>query len=258
MRRASSLRRAVLSLLGRVDPDRAALDAFRGVRKSRLARRITRTDPRLRETYLRTHPVRKLHLGCGWNPLDGWLNTDLVPASLDVLRLDATRPFPFGDASFDYAYSEHFIEHIPYPEGQRMLAECFRVLKPGGVLRTSTPDLAFLISLYNGRTSALIEEYVQFCAEHATPWAPNHSVAFHINNFVRDWGHQFIYDEATLRLALETAGFVDITTCPIQQSPHAPLRGLEHERRMPPGFVALESMIVEAMKPIPDRDQILG
>ena len=72
--------------------------------------------------YLASHEVRKLQVGAGQFPTPGWLNTDLDPtvsrrASPDgprVVFLDATRRFPFADHTFDYAFSEHVIEHVPY------------------------------------------------------------------------------------------------------------------------------------------------
>ena len=39
------------------------------------------------------------------------------------------------------------IEHLKYSDGQNMLKESFRVLKPKGKIRISTPDLQFLIDL---------------------------------------------------------------------------------------------------------------
>ena len=39
------------------------------------------------------------------------------------------------------------------------------------------------------------------------PWASRPSSMFVINNFVRDWGHRFIFDEPTLREAFDLAGF---------------------------------------------------
>lgn len=49
---------------------------------------------------------------------------------------------PFPDASFDRVFLLDVLEHASDPA--RLLAECHRVLRPGGVLTLSTPDrLAF-------------------------------------------------------------------------------------------------------------------
>src|SRR3954451_18626949 len=98
-------------------------------------KKLGQTDKGIVDRYLARHKVRKLQIGCGDNLHDGWLNADLFPRSASVIHLDATALFPFGDESFDYVFSEHMIEHVPYEQGLRMLSECHRVLKRGGKIR---------------------------------------------------------------------------------------------------------------------------
>lgn len=112
------------------------------------ATRFGKAGRELVEPYLREHVVRKLHLGWGSHTLTGWLNADLHRCSADVLYLDASRRFPLAEDQFDCVFSEHMIEHLSYPQGETMLAECFRVLRANGRIRVSTPDLSFLIDLY--------------------------------------------------------------------------------------------------------------
>lgn len=58
---------------------------------------------------------------------------------LDIRRADLdSEPFPFPDASFDCVFSKSVVEHLARPE--RALAECVRVLKPGGVAVVMTPS----------------------------------------------------------------------------------------------------------------------
>lgn len=47
---------------------------------------------------------------------------------------------PFTDATFTFVFSEHFFEHLFMDEAFELFRECFRVLPPGGVLRTAVPD----------------------------------------------------------------------------------------------------------------------
>ena len=149
------------------------------------------------EQYLANHLVAKLQLGCGGNMLEGWLNTDgqtdgwFHPESVKV---DATKLFPLPDAAFDYVYSEHMIEHITWWESQQMLAECYRVMKPGARIRISCPNIQFLFDLYQNPTE-LMKAYIE---ETSPQWAPFPSAIFTINNFMRDWGHKFIYDKESL------------------------------------------------------------
>src|SRR5215831_15321510 len=109
------------------------------IRAHRLRRIILRSDERLCRKYLGKTAKPKLHIGGGWRLLDGWLNTDidLIP---NVMRMDATEPFPFGENTFQYVYTEHMIEHIPYEKGACMLQECHRVMRSGGVIRVVTPN----------------------------------------------------------------------------------------------------------------------
>ena len=202
---------------------------------------------------------KKLQLGCGRNWLEGWLNSDYFPRTSDILQLDVTVSLPFENDTFDYIFSEHVIEHISYPEGAYMLEECFRVLKPGGVLRVGTPDLAFLINLYREDEAAsqsrtqLEQEFLEyFLANEIKDRETNAPVDFDtylINKFVRAWGHEFIYDEKSLRHMMETLGFADITRCEVMESKHQALCGLENIDRKPPGHIALETIVMESTKP---------
>jgi hypothetical protein len=81
-----------------------------------------------------------------------------------------------------------------------------------------------------------------------TPGAPDDNEAFVINNFVRNWGHRFIYDEKTLRGAMVSAGFKAITKCDIYESMDAALRNLENEEHVPPNFLRLETLTREGRK----------
>jgi SAM-dependent methyltransferase len=219
-------------------------------RFARSARRgFGRLDRRLIGSYLADAAPRKLHLGCGLQPLPGWLNTDLEPPQRTVVALDVARPFPFADATFDHVYSQHLIEHLPYAAGQRKLAECLRVLRPGGRLRIATPDLRFLLALAGEQPSELELAYVRRATEIYFPGAGEPSPVFAINNFFRNWGHRFLYDEALLRRCLAGVGFVDVERRELGESGDPELRGLENEARLPPGFLRLETLVLEAGRP---------
>lgn len=58
-----------------------------------------------------------------------------------ILTHDSRRGIPADDDAFDAIYSCHVIEHLDLAEAASYLSELFRVLKPGGVCRISTPDL---------------------------------------------------------------------------------------------------------------------
>lgn len=151
------------------------------------------------------HPL-KLHLGCGEKPKPGWINLDLG-ASADI-KLDLRRPLPFDEHSCEAIYSEHFLEHVEYPHAtQRLLSECRRVLRPGGVFSVGVPDTEWPMSEYLGVTS---DGYFSIAKER---WHPDwcRTRMEHLNFHFRQAGeHKFAYDLETLLATLRTAGFVEV------------------------------------------------
>ena len=88
---------------------------------------------------------RCLHLGCEDHRLGGWINVDIVRSGAVDVQADLSRPLPFPDGSMDFIHSEDLLEHLEPKAGRHLLAECFRVLRPGGVMRLLTPDLERLV-----------------------------------------------------------------------------------------------------------------
>ena len=159
--------------------------------------------------YLRAHKVYKLHIGCGRNYLDGWFNTDLRPNARRT-GLNVTKRFPFPDNTFDYIFSEHMIEHVPYAMGRVMLAECLRVLQPGGTVRIVTPDLKFLIGLYQN-DNKINRDYINWSSKLFLGDSAPAVATSVINNFYRDWDHKYIYDVPVMKDAMTKTGFTSIT-----------------------------------------------
>jgi predicted SAM-dependent methyltransferase len=207
--------------------------------------------------YLAEHDVAKLEIGAGDTVVPGWLGSDLVPRHPDVLEMDAAGPWPFPDHSLDYVHAEHLIEHLSYKRGQRALAEARRVLRPGGVLRLATPDLAVLVAIYRGEAGEEGEHYLAWAHRAFLRKAPHTHPAFVLNNNMRAWGHRFLYDAEVLRLALADAGFVDLEQCEVGESRREHLRGLERHQHKGLGrparerAVRFETMVFEATNPGP-------
>ncbi len=195
------------------------------------------------------HPVRCLQIGCGHQRLAGWLNSDYQPRHGDVMFLDATRRFPFPDASLDFIFSEHMIEHVPYPAGQVMLRECHRVLKPGGCLRLSTPNLVNIASLMAAPLAEEKRNYIEKVSARYIPLNHARLPGFVVNNFFWDFWHWFVYDPDTLSQALAQAGFTAIAPVGSGQSRHPELTGLErHGDSVGADLDRFETMIFEASK----------
>jgi predicted SAM-dependent methyltransferase len=193
------------------------------------------------ERYLGQHGVRKLQLGAAENIKPGWLNTDLhgYGRGEELVYLDVRKRFPLPDSSFDLVYSEHMIEHLTYAEGQRCLRECFRVLRPGGAIRTATPSLRRLAELYGG--GDIQQRYVRWAVETLGPEVDAALPGVVLNNFFRSWGHRFIYDDETLRHALTEAGFVDVEERPVGE--------LERHLAEAPELNEYETFVLEARRP---------
>ncbi|MEM9410662.1 MAG: methyltransferase domain-containing protein [Planctomycetota bacterium] len=91
---------------------------------------------------------RLLNVGCGSHYHKDWTNLDLISDNLDVIPHDLTCGIPYSDDHFDAVYHSHVLEHLKPTDGIKLLKECFRVLKPGGILRVVVPDLERIAELY--------------------------------------------------------------------------------------------------------------
>ncbi|HEX9986634.1 MAG TPA: methyltransferase domain-containing protein [Thermoanaerobaculia bacterium] len=155
----------------------------------------------------------RLHIGCGPIRMDGWINIDVAPYEGVDRVLDVTEGLPFEDASFVYA--EHFIEHLPYPAALAFMRECRRALGDDGVLRLSTPNLDWVWASHYKKVLTKEEEVL---------------ACFAINRAFHGWGHQFLWNEGTLRASLLDAGFASVVRREYGVSEHPELHGIErHE-----------------------------
>ena len=108
-----------------------------------------------------------LNVGCGSHFIisKGWTNLDFVSTSEHVIPHNLLQGIPFPDESFDLVYHSHVLEHFSKEDGRKLIEECFRVLKPGGVIRIAIPNLEeiaknylkFLELSYQNQTNALYQ-----------------------------------------------------------------------------------------------------
>lgn len=211
----------------------------------------------------------KANVGCGSDVPEGWVNLDNSPSvrlaerpllrrvllalrvlnpdqaagfRAGVVRADATA-LPFSDRSVDAVHSAHMIEHLPRWKGHQFLVECHRIVRPGGIVRLSTPNL-----------SKLVEQYLT-----GEPWIEGKPTA--ADSFVHAYGawadindnrarrfirrqfsgaiHQWLYDAESLCLLLREAGFPDARERAYLESDIPDIAAVE---RRP------ESLFVEAVK----------
>jgi predicted SAM-dependent methyltransferase len=187
----------------------------------------------------RRAPGGVLNLGCGPDRRPGWVNADLGLAG--DLHLDVARRFPFADDTFALVFSEHLLEHLTEAAAARCLAEAYRVLRPGGVLRLSTPDLAYFVGQYQAPPDESLP-HRRLNAE-VSPWKyPPGSVATPaqmLNDAFYLWEHRHLWDEGDLRALLERAGFVAVGRYEPGEGGTQETTGLE--QRLGEGTLVLEA-----------------
>jgi predicted SAM-dependent methyltransferase len=156
----------------------------------------------------------------------GCLNTDLVriqerdgreaelgrlaraDGELYFLRHDSTEPYPIADGSFEWAYSEHFIEHLRLQEGVAWLTEVRRILQPGGLVRITTPSLALFARAYVDPDHPFYEVIrKELSGGKRFPHGVPDRRGWMLNDIFYGWKHRWIYDFGELKHALTEAGF---------------------------------------------------
>ncbi len=92
--------------------------------------------------------IARLNIG-GTERRDGWKILNILPGpDVDYVG-NCTDLAQFADSSVDEVYASHVLEHLGYGEDlSRALEAIRRILKPGGRLRISVPDLDVLFRLY--------------------------------------------------------------------------------------------------------------
>ncbi len=107
----------------------------------------------------------KLNLGCGPVQPEGWINIDgsnraylasnlhWIDSLMVQFRLIPPTPFskltkhhnlltglPYPNDSIACIYAGELWEHLEHPDASKLTKECYRVLKPKGILRVCVPD----------------------------------------------------------------------------------------------------------------------
>lgn len=86
----------------------------------------------------------KLHLGCGYNYLKGYVNVDNLsecPGAKIDKNADLNKyPWPFRNSSAEEVFMNHVIEHLKDPS--KAMKETGRLLKKGGIFRLNVPHFS--------------------------------------------------------------------------------------------------------------------
>lgn len=92
--------------------------------------------------------MKYLNLGCGDRYHPDWTNINFISTGEGVIAHNLKQGIPFPDESFDVVYHSHVLEHFPKTEAEPFIQECYRVLRPQGVLRVVVPDLEQITRMY--------------------------------------------------------------------------------------------------------------
>jgi SAM-dependent methyltransferase len=219
-RTGAGIERRLMALLAAIDGLRSELAALR---QEHVAPQLAAlgVDPTGRE--------HKLHIGCGKNTLDGWINIDVYPAPL---ALNVLWGLPFATGSARYIFVSHLLEHLFFPRDVKpFLAELRRVLAPGGVVRIVVPDIEQCIEAYVNNDGNFFGN-----RRETWPWWPENPTR--LEDFLAYAGagaepaylfesHKYGYDFETLSRVLADAGFGGIERSSYMGSAH-PLLQVDH------------------------------
>lgn len=171
-----------------------------------------------RHHFLSKTRLPRLHVGCGKNYFEGWINADIDPRADLIIFLQ--KGIPFKDNSLLRIYSEHVLEHVSYHTGVLFIKEARRTLQPGGVIRIAMPDLDDLIDGYR-------EDWRRFDWLKWPEFSFIKTKAEMINIAFRWWGHQHLYNREELARAFCEAGFSRFEFVERCKSIYEDLQGLE-------------------------------
>jgi len=163
-------------------------------------------------------PLLVLHVGCGSRGATalheafrgpGWreLRLDVDPAARPDIVASMTNMPMVDSASVDAVFSSHNLEHLEAHEVPLALGEFFRVLRPGGLLLVTMPDLEAVARLV---VEGKLEETVY--ESPAGPVAPI-DILFGFRPFIargaRAMAHRTGFTLRSLGRHLRDAGFTE-------------------------------------------------
>lgn len=168
------------------------------------------------------HPIenRKLNIGCGNTCFDGWFNIDLTSEKANM-KLDVRKSLPFNNISL--IYCEHFIEHLTKQEAHKFIKDCYRILKPNGVIRIATFDLDTLID----NCHSMNDKWRESCEVKRLGLDGCRTKAEFLNLAFHGWGHQYLYNNEELEILIKIGGFTNYRFCEINESEIEDLRNRE-------------------------------
>jgi len=186
-----------------------------------------------------------VNLGAGTEGKAGWVNVDAFRFAGINCLLDVRRGLPFADGAVRGFFCEHFLEHIDYEaEAPKLLRECHRALRPGGVLRLVVPDAEKYLRAYCAEGWGELERIRPLRPQQTDAYyGHRYATKMELVNFIfrQVCDHKFAYDAETLIALLRRCGFARVAQQAFGQS-------LMPEICLDQPMRASESLYVEAVK----------
>lgn len=132
----------------------------------------------------------------------------------NVRFMNLNRAWPFQTASVDVVYGSHVFEHLSKASARLFLEESRRVLRQDGVIRLVVPDLRALcenyIRSFQAGDSSAADKFLTVVNMHQDgAYGSKHSLVERCLHALQGYPHQhkYMYDQLSLALLLEGAGF---------------------------------------------------
>ncbi|HUR17422.1 MAG TPA: class I SAM-dependent methyltransferase [Acidimicrobiales bacterium] len=150
---------------------------------------------------------RKLEIGSGIRPHDGYVHVDVNPLARHIDLLAPAWELPLPDGWATEVRAVHALEHIPAARLLPTLIEWCRVLAPGGVIQVHVPHAPALMERF--LTGSLHDKWLAVGALCGLNIGPDTTSLTEMGTAE----HNVLFDEELLSWVLASAGFVDITDC---------------------------------------------
>jgi predicted SAM-dependent methyltransferase len=175
--------------------------------------------------------------------INGCIQYDL--RNLPIIGID--------DNTYNGIYSEHFIEHLTKNEGIEFFKEMFRILKPGGTIRTVWPSMDF-IDFLRSKKCYPDNRFVRLYLQHQLigEWAPK-GIEHHskqeqcaLTLLYQDGDHKHLWYKDELINTSISLGYENVKQQLYNISEIGGLNGIDTDSLLR----KMHSTVVEATKPL--------
>jgi len=148
-----------------------------------------------------------------------------------IRLVDISRELPLSDNSVDFVYCSQALEHFEYWQTENILGEMYRILKPGGIVRVSVPDIDKMVQLYleenKDNPSDAARNLNLLWWGHEKDVKPENFLIKLSHHFIRP--HQWQYNKASMEELLKKVDFRKITLRSFRRGRVPGLKGVELE-----------------------------